>query len=224
VIKVLPADNSTGGDKLVAGAGATPATPPRKGNLKKVETAGGKVKFSKGTKPAAEAAGKAATSVSVTCFVCDQVGHKSYQCPDRVVPAAQSSVNAAVAGNTGTAVPASQPVNATVASIQCKRCDARDHVAEQCPYTYCTFCDTIGHVKKDCATVNKIKNAPRPNNIKSVNATIASDAAQEGDLGNDDANLLKICYIETDRDGQCTTLTSRATGAVDDEFDLRGGL
>ena len=131
MIKVLPADNLTGGDKLVAGAGATPATPPRKGNLKKVETAGGKVKFSKGTKPAAEAAGKAATSVSVTCFVCDQVGHKSYQCPDRVVPAAKSSVNAAVAGNTGTAVPASQPVNATVASIQCKRCDARDHVAEQ---------------------------------------------------------------------------------------------
>ncbi len=77
-------------DNLVAGAGAAPATPPRKGNLKaaKSETADGKVKFSTGAKTAAAAAGKAATSVPVTCFVCGKVGHKSYQCPDRVLPAA----------------------------------------------------------------------------------------------------------------------------------------
>ena len=46
-IKVLPADNPPGGDKLVAGAGAArPATPPRKGKKGETDKKG---KFQKGT-------------------------------------------------------------------------------------------------------------------------------------------------------------------------------
>ncbi len=37
-------------------------------------------------------------------------------------------------------------------------------------------------------------------------------------------DILKFCYIETDRDGRSTWVTSRATGEVEYAFELRGGL